>query len=76
MLAVAILGALLGLDTLVFHLTTDPLNDVQAYYLAATRLNTGQALYPPGLDVNGPHYYFYPPLFAIASGHSRCCRIR
>ncbi len=66
MVGVAIIGALLGLDMLVFHLTTDPLNDVQAYYLAATRLNAGSELYPPGLDVNGPHYYFYPPLFAIA----------
>jgi Glycosyltransferase family 87 len=66
MLAIAIIGALLGLDALVFHLNTDPLNDVQAYYLAATRLNAGQALYPPGVDVDGPHYYFYPPLFAIA----------
>jgi Glycosyltransferase family 87 len=63
---VAVIGAVFGVDMLVFHLTTDPLNDVQAYYLAATRLNAGQALYPPGLDVNGPHYYFYPPLFAIA----------
>lgn len=66
MVGLAVIGAILGLDMLVFHLTTDPLNDVQAYYLAGTRLNTGQALYPPGLDVNGPHYYFYPPLFAIA----------
>jgi len=66
MIGLAIIGALLGLDMLVFHLTTDPLNDVQAYYQAAARLNAGQSLYPPGLDVNGPHYYFYPPLFAIA----------
>jgi len=62
----AILGALLGLDTLVFHLTTDPLADVRAYYDAGTRLNAGEPLYPPAADTNAPEFYRYPPLLAIA----------
>jgi hypothetical protein len=58
--ALAVSGALAGL-----HLTTDPLVDVHAYYEAGARLNAGMPLYPPDQDVNGPHAYFYPPLFAI-----------
>ncbi len=63
--ALALIGALAGTYVLWLHLTTDPLVDVHAYYEAGARLNAGQPLYPAGQDVNGPHAYFYPPLFAI-----------
>jgi len=63
--ALAVIGALAGLYVLWLHVTTDPLVDVHAYYEAGARLNAGQPLYPPDQDVNGPHAYFYPPLFAI-----------
>lgn len=66
MVIAAILGALLGLDTLVFHLATDPLVDVNAYYDAGTRLNAGAPLYPPAADPDAPEFYRYPPLLAIA----------
>ena len=56
---------LVGTFVLVFHLTTDPLVDVHAYYEAAGRLNAGLPLYAAVGDVNSPHYYFYPPLLAI-----------
>lgn len=62
----AIVGALLGFGTLMLHLTTDPLADVRAYYDAATRLNSGQPLYPPDADTNAAEFYRYPPLLAIA----------
>ena len=66
MVSVAVIAALLGLETLVFHLTTDPLADVHAYYDAGTRLNAGAPLYPPAADPDAPEFYRYPPLFAIA----------
>lgn len=66
MVSVAVIAALLGLETLVFHLTTDPLADVHAYYDAGTRLNAGAPLYPPVADPDAPEFYRYPPLFAIA----------
>jgi hypothetical protein len=47
------------------HLTTDPLADVHAYYVAAARLNAGLPLYPPGADTNAADFYRYPPLLAI-----------
>jgi hypothetical protein len=62
--AAVVLG-LVGAFVLVFHLTTDPLVDVHAYYEAAARLNAGLPLYAAAGDVNSPHYYFYPPLLAI-----------
>jgi hypothetical protein len=62
--ASAILG-LVGVFVLVFHLATDPLIDVHAYYEAAARLNADLPLYAAQGDVNSPHYYFYPPLLAI-----------
>jgi hypothetical protein len=62
--AAVILG-LVGVFVLVFHLMTDPLVDVHAYYEAAGRLNAGLPLYAAQGDVNSPHYYFYPPLLAI-----------
>jgi len=48
-----------------FHLTTDPLADVRAYYDAAGRLNAGRPLYAAAGDATTPTYYFYPPLLAI-----------
>jgi hypothetical protein len=62
--AAAVLG-LVGLFVLVFHLLTDPLVDVHAYYDAATRLNAGQSLYVAGGNVDSPGFYRYPPLLAI-----------
>jgi alpha-1,2-mannosyltransferase len=59
------LGLVLGLMTFGYHLSTAPLADVEAYWLAGQRLNDGEPLYPPYLDVNGSQYYFYPPLLAI-----------
>lgn len=61
----AVVLALVGLFVFVFHLATDPLVDVHAYYEAASRLNAGQPLYAAQGDVNSPHYYFYPPMLAI-----------
>jgi hypothetical protein len=61
----AIALGLVGLLVLVFHLATDPLVDVHAYYDAGVRLNAGLPLYAAQGDVNSPHYYFYPPLLAI-----------
>jgi hypothetical protein len=62
--AAVILG-LVGVFVLVFHLMSDPLVDVHAYYEAAGRLNAGLPLYAAQGDLNSPHYYFYPPLLAI-----------
>jgi hypothetical protein len=62
----AVLGALIGLQTLVLHLTLDPFADVHAYYDAGARLNAGLPLYdqPAGTDDAG--FYRYPPLLAVA----------
>jgi hypothetical protein len=56
--AVAVVGAILGVQMLAFHLATDPLTDFRVYYDAAARLNAGLPLYPPGARI-------YPPLFEI-----------
>ena len=61
----SVIGLVAGILTLYVHLILDPLTDVQAYWLAGQRLNEGEPHYPPGIDVNGPQYYFYPPLLAI-----------
>jgi hypothetical protein len=61
----AVVGALAGVYIFWFHVTTDPLNDVQAYYWAGTRLNAGLPLYPPDQSVSTPLGYPYPPLLAI-----------
>jgi Glycosyltransferase family 87 len=66
LVGIAVIGTLLGLDTLAFHMTTDPLADVHAYYDAGTRLNAAEALYPPGANPDAPEFYRYPPLLAIA----------
>lgn len=63
--ALAVIGGLAGLGMLWFHLATDPLADVRAYYDAARRLNEGQPLYAAAGDATTPTYYFYPPLLAI-----------
>jgi hypothetical protein len=66
LVAAAVLGALIGLQTLVLHLTLDPFADVHAYYDAGARLNAGLPLYdqPAGTDDAG--FYRYPPLLAVA----------
>lgn len=64
--AAAVLGALIGLNALVLHATTDPLADVRAYYDAGARLNAGQPLYDQAADTNDASFYRYPPLLAIA----------
>lgn len=62
----AIVGALLGLETLILHLATDPLADVHAYYDAGARLNAGLPLYDQVATTNDAAFYRYPPLLAIA----------
>jgi Glycosyltransferase family 87 len=66
LIGAAILGALLGVETLLLHLATDPLADVHAYYDAGTRLNAGQPLYIQAAGTDDPAFYRYPPLLAIA----------
>lgn len=61
----AVVGALLALETTIFHVTRDPINDAQAYYWAGGRLNAGLPLYPPDQSVETPLGYPYPPLLAI-----------
>lgn len=61
----AAIGLLAGVVVTVGHLATDPLADVHAYYEAGQRLNAGIGLYDQTTDVNGNHFYFYPPLLAI-----------
>jgi len=63
--ALAVIGAMAGAYVFWLHLTTDPLNDVQAYYWAGARLNAGLPLYPPDQSVATPLGYPYPPLLAI-----------
>jgi hypothetical protein len=65
LVVLAVVGGLLGLGMLWFHLTTDPLADVRAYYEAAARLNAGRPLYPAAADSNLATFYRYPPLLAI-----------
>ena len=65
LVGLAVLLAVIGVFTFVHHLQTDPLVDIHAYYQAAQRLNAGLPLYAAQGDVNGPLYYFYPPLLAI-----------
>jgi hypothetical protein len=62
----AVLGGVIGSYVFVLHLTTDPAADVHAYYEAGARLNAGQPLYEQAATVEGSHYYFYPPLLAVA----------
>ncbi len=62
----AVLGVILGIETTILHLATDPLADVRAYYDAGARLNAGLPLYVQAAGVNDPAFYRYPPLLAIA----------
>src|SRR4026209_2877750 len=62
----AVLGLALGTQTLVLHLSTDPLADVHAYYDAGARLNAGLPLYEQPATTNDNEFYRYPPLLAIA----------
>jgi len=66
LVASAVLGALIGLQTLILHLTTDPLADVHAYYDAGARLNAGLPLYDQPAGTDDAAFYRYPPLLAIA----------
>jgi hypothetical protein len=61
----AIVGLLLGIETVVLHLTTDPLADVHAYYDAGARLNAGLPLYDQPATTDEADFYRYPPLLAI-----------
>jgi hypothetical protein len=61
----AIVGLALGIETVILHLTTDPLADVHAYYDAGARLNAGQPLYEQDATTNEAEFYRYPPLLAI-----------
>lgn len=62
----AVLGALIGFNTLLLHLGGDPLADVRAYYDAGARLNAGLPLYEQVATTNEAEFYRYPPLLAIA----------
>ena len=64
-IALAFIGFAAGIWALWFHMTTDPLADVRAYYDAGARLNAGQPLYVPVSSTNEPGSYHYPPLVAI-----------
>ena len=66
LIGAAVLGALLGIETLVLHLATDPLADVHAYYDAGARLNAGLPLYVQTAGPDEAAFYRYPPLLAIA----------
>lgn len=63
--ASAVLGALIGLQTLILHLTLDPLADVRAYYDAGARLNAGLPLYDQPAGTDDAAFYRYPPLLAV-----------
>ena len=64
--AAAVLGTLIGVNTLILHLGGDPLADVRAYYEAGARLNAGLPLYEQAATTNEAEFYRYPPLLAIA----------
>jgi hypothetical protein len=60
----AVLGMILGLQTLVLHLTMDPFADARVYYDAGARLNAGLPLYDAAAT-DSIGLYLYPPLLAI-----------
>jgi len=64
--AAAVAGVLIGINTFLLHLGSDPLADVHAYYDAGARLNAGQPLYAQAATTNDAEFYRYPPLLAIA----------
>jgi hypothetical protein len=61
----AVIGVLIGIDTLRLHLAADPLADVHAYYDAGARLNAGLRLYDQAAGTDDAAFYRYPPLLAI-----------
>jgi hypothetical protein len=63
--AAAVIGTLIGIDTFLLHVQSDPLADVHAYYDAGSRLNAGQPLYDQTATTNDAEFYRYPPLLAI-----------
>jgi hypothetical protein len=66
LIAASVLGLIIGLETLILHLTTDPLADVHAYYDAGARLNAGLPLYDQPAGTDDAAFYRYPPLLAVA----------
>ena len=64
--AAAIFGVLIGVNTFLLHLGSDPLADIHAYYDAGARLNAGRPLYEQAATTNQAEFYRYPPLLAIA----------
>ena len=66
LVAAALVGLLIGVDTLVLHLGSDPLADVHAYYDAGARLNAGLPLYDQPAGTDDAAFYRYPPLLAVA----------
>lgn len=64
--AAAVIGVLIGINTFLLHVGSDPLGDIHAYYDAGTRLNAGQPLYEQAATTNEAEFYRYPPLLAIA----------
>ena len=66
LIGAAVLGAIIGFDTLVLHLSVDPLADIRAYYDAGARLNAGEPLYIQPATTDDAAFYRYPPLLAIA----------
>jgi hypothetical protein len=61
----AVVGILIGINTFLLHLGSDPLGDVHAYYDAGSRLNAGVPLYDQAATTNDAEFYRYPPLLAI-----------
>src|SRR5206468_788275 len=66
LVAAAVLGVALGVETVVLHVTTDPLADLHAYVDAGARLNAGQPLYGQPAGPDDAAFYRYPPLLAVA----------
>ncbi|HET9521100.1 MAG TPA: glycosyltransferase 87 family protein [Candidatus Limnocylindrales bacterium] len=64
--AAATFGVLVGVNTFLLHLGSDPFADIHAYYDAGARLNAGQPLYEQAATTNQAEFYRYPPLLAIA----------
>ena len=62
----AVVGAALGLETLLRHVSTDPFADTRLYYDAGARLNAGLPLYLDAVAGCRPVPYANSPLLAIA----------
>jgi hypothetical protein len=60
----AVVGVLLGLETLILHLSADPLVDIRRYYEAGRRLNAGLPLYGQ-VSEDTTATFLNPPLLAI-----------